>query len=375
MNLIKFLKKQSSNVEQISLDYILKEKYYSPRPKAIGGCVAGSLDKNMEYVKRIVNAYQLAASEQLTLKNSMWSMFFEQRHKDVHEVFLKGDLNSAADILQNPGSTDLFWGFDILCRNSMPAILSDMDGYADAVLFGLIRLTEAMGGLRIYYPETSSTPRSLPDEIDHILKLLDKKFGSTVTFSNPFPGECGLLTSRGVLTYRDVQAIYQAWRIKQLVRNIPNPRVLEIGAGLGRTAYYARQLGILDYSIVDIPFTCLSSGYYLIQTLGADNVLLFGEKSEEFSNKAKVFPPSHFLNQNHTFDLIMNTDSMTEMDPSVARSYLEKIASNTKTFLSINHEFNPFTVQGLVEEDNRVLSIDRKPYWMRPGYVEELIQY
>lgn len=358
------------------LDQVIKQ-FYHPRPKAVGGLAGGCLDKSLIQVKRLVTAYRLAVSEPKNLGNSAWLMFFYQKHKVTHEVFLMGELESAAAILQNPGSTDMFYGFDNFCHEFIPSILAGIDDYADRVLLRLIWLLEAMGSLRLYNPEGSPPYREIPETIDDILKLIDKKFEKPITFPNPFSGEYGLLTLRGIITPRDTQAIYQAWRMKQLVKDIANPRVLEIGAGLGRTAYYARQLGILDYTIVDIPFTSLSSGHFLIQTLGPENVLLFGEENStsDINQSAKVFPPTYFLEGEHSFDLILNADSLTEMDPAEARYYLNKIGTSTKIFLSINHELNPCTVQELIEEDTHIRSIDRKPYWMRAGYVEELVHY
>lgn len=356
------------------LDQVIKQ-YYHSRPKAIGGLAAGKLNKDIMQVKRLVTAYQLAISEPKNLGSSTWLMFFYQKHKETHDVFLKNELEIAATILHSPGLTNMFYGFDNFCSEFIPSILADLDDYADGVLLRLIELLEAMGSLRLYNPEGSPPYRKIPENIDDILTLLDKKFGKPISFPNPFSGEYGLFTSRGIVTPRDPQAIYQAWRIKQLVKNIDNPRVLEIGAGLGRTAYYARQLGIIDYTIVDIPFTSLSSGHFLIQTLGPENVFLFGEEALDINQRVKVMPPSYFLEGNHSFDLVLNADSLTEMDLEEARSYLNKINSSTKLFLSINHELNGFTIQDLIEKDKHVYSLDRRPYWMRAGYVEELVQY
>ena len=94
---------------------------------------------------------------------------------------------------------------------------------------------------------------------------------------NPFESENGLDSSRGVISYRVPQALYQAWRIKKLLKGIQNPKVLEIGAGLGRTAFYANELGIKDYTIVDLPITTVAQAYFLGRTLGEKNICLGGE--------------------------------------------------------------------------------------------------
>jgi SAM-dependent methyltransferase len=191
---------------------------------------------------------------------------------------------------------------------------------------------------------------------------------------NPFPCEHGLKTSRGIISYRVPQSIYQASRIKQLVQGISNPRVLEIGAGLGRTAYYAYEMGIKDYTIIDIPITAAAQAYFLGRTIGDKNIYLDGERSNESSLTVKILTPQTFFNETKTYDLIVNVDSLTEMDFSVAQAYWNKIKVTTSTFLSINHEANAFRVRDLIVDDLSMLNIRRELYWMRRGYTEELIQ-
>ena len=80
------------------------------------------------------------------------------------------------------------------------------------------------------------------------------------------------------------------------------------------------------------------------------------------------------MDGNAKYDLIVNVDSLTEMDFSTAKGYWQKIKASTNLFLSINHEANPFRVQDLMAEDSLDLDVSRGLYWMRRGYVEEVIQ-
>ncbi len=57
----------------------------------------------------------------------------------------------------------------------------------------------------------------------------------------------------------------------------PDVRVLEIGAGLGRTAYYAWRAGIRHYTIVDVPLTAVAQADFLGRTLGPEALTLAGE--------------------------------------------------------------------------------------------------
>ena len=228
-----------------------------------------------------------------------------------------------------------------------------------------------MGAVLYENPEAGAFKYgSLPP--DSLLAAIDQRLGVTLKFPNPFPDEFGLVSARGVIAIRAVHAIYQAWRIQELVRGIPNPRVVEIGGGLGRTAFYSSLLGVKDYTIIDLPFTAVSQGYFLMRTLGMENVILHGESGAPESN-IKLLQPSAFFEGTDKVDLIVNVDSMTELDRPTADRYWRQIKRRSMQFLSINHEANPFTVKEIAEADEgSVVTWRRYPYPLRKGYVEEL---
>lgn len=145
---------------------------------------------------------------------------------------------------------------------------------------------------------------------------------------NPFPDEYGVASRRGVISYRVPQAMYQARRISTLLRDIRQPKVLEIGGGLGRTAFYARKLGIHDYTIVDIPVSAMAQGYFLGRTLGAESVALAGEGDE--ARRIKIMPPSYFLDSDRQYDLVVNVDSLTEIGRAAADEYWSAIQQRAR---------------------------------------------
>ncbi|MFC1971189.1 putative sugar O-methyltransferase [Chloroflexota bacterium] len=177
-------------------------------------------------------------------------------------------------------------------------------------------------------------------------------------------------TTRGIASYRAVQSLYQAWRIRDLLREIRNPSVVEIGAGTGRTAYYAYRLGINRYTIIDLPLTCASQAHFLSRVLGVDAIRLYGETG----NGIAILPPQAFTRELEHFDLVVNVDSLTEMDFQIAQRYWKDIERKAPMFLSINHEFNQFTVHDLIVNSNKVCEYSSCLYWMRPGYVEEIVK-
>jgi hypothetical protein len=316
-------------------------------------------------VQRIVKAYQHVASSAENRGKSMWQDMYNQRHVPIHNIFKNGNIDAAAAILRDPSQSDLFYGIDNLSLSIQPSIVQYTHAHAVICLDGLVRFAEAIGAVGYAQP-------SEPWKAELVIDKIEKALGQPLTFPNPYPNEWGLWTPRGIVSYRVPQALYQAWKIKQLVKDIEKPRVLEIGAGLGRTAYFARLLGVEDYTIVDLPFTALSSGYFLGTSLGQDQVLLSGETVNQQEKLVKIISPDEYFASDRKYDLIVNVDSLTEMDPVIALAYWKKIESNGGIFLSINHENNPFTVQSIIEKSPRVEQYDKKPYWMRKLYFEEL---
>jgi SAM-dependent methyltransferase len=243
-----------------------------------------------------------------------------------------------------------------------------------SVYLDLLQLSEAIGARRLWNPEIlAAIPghvESFP-EVEALLKCIDEHVGFCVTFPNPFAGETGLSTSRGIASNRAVQALYQAWLVARLTRRADS-KVLEIGAGTGRTAFYAHQLGITDYTIIDLPMTNVAQANFLSRALGEDAVALFGEK--ENGGRIRILPSTSFFRSDDNYDLVLNVDSLTEMALDTARSYCFEIKKRAQKLLSINHEYNAFTVRHVCSETGFPKGT-RHPYWMRRGYVEELFRF
>jgi hypothetical protein len=210
-------------------------------------------------------------------------------------------------------------------------------------------------------------------DIDASLKKLDSALRQTILFPNPFRGEFGLETSRGVASYRAVQALYQAWRLSEIIRPRGRATVLEIGPGLGRTAYYAFKMGIGDYTTVDLPLGVVAQACFLGGTLGPDYVWMIGDNPNLADGRIRLLPSSKLDEIQQKFDIVLNVDSMTEMSSDVAAKYVTWIAKSADIFLSINHEANAFTVAELASAHLFPgAKTARSPYWMRQGYVEEI---
>ena len=65
--------------------------------------------------------------------------------------------------------------------------------------------------------------------------------------------------------------------------------VVEIGPGMGRAAFFAYRLGIIDYSTIDLPLGIAAQACFLARVLGPDKLWFDGEASELATGKVKLF--------------------------------------------------------------------------------------
>lgn len=311
---------------------------------------------------RISRSYSSQTDQ--NLGDSMW-VGINDRKREVHEALLAGN-ETLKKILLDPGSTNFFLGFDNLFRDRLNGAQLSQNMQTGYLMGQLIGLAQSIGTFSLYHPECGPKAKFPPTDADEILEGIEQRIGITVDFPNPFPDELGLKTRRGVAVYRAIHAIYQAWRVYNLSR-LWGDRILEIGAGMGRTAYYASKMQLRSYTIVDIPMTAAAQATFLGQTLGPDHVVLPGEARSDHA--VRLLNPRH-LNDVGPVDIVLNADSLTEMDKAVAQDYADYIAKNAAVFLSINHEANAHRVRDLKFEG--MTCVSRSPHWMRAGYVEEL---
>jgi hypothetical protein len=321
-----------------------------------------------------MTAYRHATSSFAWDSSSMWAGFFEQHHKAMHEALMAGDRETVSRTLRDPGSSNLFYGFDSLGPVSDPGT-DPYEPYMSLItLDRLVALAEAVGAIRLENPETYLYRAPRKFNADEVIESIEAAVGIELSFPAPFPGERGLPSRRGVVIIRALDALYQAWRVSKLVgAGNETARLVEIGGGLGRTALYARAFGLLDYTLVDLPFTAVSSAYFLGRALGADAIVLFGEETDDSDRRIKLLPPEAFFATGADYDLILNVDSLPEVGRETAQRYVDEIASHTRLFLSINHEAGAFTVRELLDESGLGDQTERFPSWMRPGYTEELL--
>jgi hypothetical protein len=330
-------------------------------------------------IRRLIAAYRYGHDRFRFGEGSTWYLIFEAKQAEAHNALLSGDIGKVRALLANPAGNYVHYGFDILFKDVVETMQkSDADalGYAMIVLDQLIRLGEAIGVLRAECPEHGRWVASAKWTADKLIPIIEAELGFPMACPDIYPMDIGLVTPRGALTYRAVHAMYQAHRLRQLVAGIRGrkARICEIGGGLGRTAYYANLAGIADYTLVDIPFTAASQGYYLMKVMGCGAITLSGE-TPRTEGGIRILSPEEFFKLEERFDVILNVDSITEFGGGDFTRYMDKIQTITGRFLSINHEQNQPRVIEALRRSERALDFQRHPYWMRTGYVEELATF
>jgi len=304
-----------------------------------------------EFLNRVKRAYRISLDGWRGAGRSMWTGI-SHLQRPVHDALMAENNEPIRSIFSNPGKSNLFYGVDNLCAE--------------------VAKTE-----RVYsFPEFGSG-----DEVSRLINIGASTFSTgddpfaaydhalcqTVEFPNPFPNENGTNTPRGVASYRAVQALYQAILIRNNAKQ--GADIVEIGPGMGRTAYYASKAGY-RYTTIDLPMGVVAQCCFLGSTLGPDRIWLLGDASDP-KGRIRILPVSSGL-PNEKFYLALNVDSMTEMSTSSAISYARWIAASSDLFLSINHNLNQFSIDSLFRNVITSETVYRKPYPLRDGYTEEL---
>lgn len=326
-----------------------------------------------DMVTRVRAAYAVAAASHPDMGGAQWQT---NQSEAAHAALLAGDAETA-EIYSDPLCWRLFSGFHDWAFDGQEDGSKHVDWLLARTYEALVRLSEALGALPFWNPAGGSRQaiqgkpgdvgrglRTQAPGVEELLTALDAALGWEVDFPNPFPGEYGLASSRGVIHYRALQAIYQAWLLRE------NESIMELGAGLGRTAYYAYRLGAPHYVLVDLPLTGVAQACFLTAALGPNTVRLPGESGGWCP--IEIMTGDEWLAGITHHDLALNADSLPEMGRTVAAAYARAIRRRCGAFLSINSEGLPFRVSELFA---RQPAPRRHPYWMRAGYVEELYNW
>jgi hypothetical protein len=286
------------------------------------------------FLDRIRRSYLIALDR--PPPTGIWSKINERRCA-IHSALIDGSDADLLSLLADPA--ELFYGTE-----------TD-EGDAELLRADLFKLGEIV---------------NCREDVEGIISALDRHLGQTIDFPDPF-GRSGLMTSRGVASYRAIQALYQACKIKLLL-----PRggsIVEIGPGVGWTAYYLFRAGVSEYATIDLPLGIVAQALFLGLTLGPEKIWMEGDPPDQRQDRIKLMSRA----PSQRFDLALNVDSLTEMPPCDALNYLKWVARHCRIFLSINRRQTNFTVGDLATVALcGATEHSATAFPMRGGYTEDI---
>jgi hypothetical protein len=327
--------------------------------------------------ERLLTAYQKSIEDEQKSPmrregEDLWTGLIRTELPELMAIIEKMDAQGLADYLMHFGESFIRFGGITTCIDGYTQNL-DPRHVALTYLDKLICLGEYLGLLRCAVPDTSSWGTNLHADIDELIEKIEETLEISITPPTGAIHTDGLETAKGLFHYRHINGLYGAIRVRELCEN--NGPCCEFGGGLGMTAMYARRMGVSDYTMLDLPITCLLAGHYLLHSVGLDAVSLYGEQQETDTIKLLPYWECLELPEKH-YALAVNQDSFPEIADNLVMEYLVQIKRMTKNyFLSINHEnFDPRTVNKFVKQANGYKKVYRSKYWIREGYVEELFR-
>jgi hypothetical protein len=324
--------------------------------------------------ERLLNAYHKSIRDESISKlkragDDLWSNLLRTELPPLMEAIDKNDAKALSEFLLSFGNSYVWFGGITTCIDGYNKNLKS-EHVALTYFDKLICLAEYLGVLQYENPESGPWGENLKLDLDIVIEKINGYLGISIAPPLGIIHTDGFDTQSGLFHYRHINSLYSAIRLKELEGR--DSQCLEIGGGVGITAMYAHRLGIKNYTMLDLPITCLLAGNYLLNSLGLNNVSLFGEQQDA---QIKILPYWECENlPNDHFNITLNQDSFPEIADNLLQEYLKQIKRVTKGyFLSINHEvFSPRTVNNLVSEWTNFTKLYRSKYWIREGYVEEL---
>ena len=342
---------------------------------------------DIEIAERLLRYYKYVTSEPEYAAHAghMWQDHEGTDHKFFLSCLEDGDSRALAGHLQNMSVRDVTQG------------LTQGAGYAEAlrgnsyiqtslayyIFDRLICLAEALGCVPLENPEQGRWDKNIYLTPAEVVKAIESELGFEIMPPQVEHGLFGLEIGGRVIGPRDIYSLHAAYRISRVLRRRTSASVCEIGAGLGKVAYWANRFGLRDYTIFDLPYVSVLSAYFLLKSLPSSAVVLHGEPGADTKGTIKIFPFWHLerMPKRH-FDLVLNQDSMPEIEQTIVQDYLKTIKKVcSKYFLSINQEGQaPLTAAGkpqlrvmeLARKEPGYEEVYRQKFWTREGYVEEL---
>jgi hypothetical protein len=338
-------------------------------------------------VGRIIEAFHRALKdnpEGTHRKNDVWSEIQGAQHREVLDLIRRRDAAGLANYLRDAHAKGLTVG--ITQGAEMTNVLRERPEARRAIateyVDNLVSLAEFLAILKVEAPgQRGSWAENLHADPQALIDAIGKRVGFPIETPNVMSSYFGIDVRDGILTGRDLCALYAALQVRNIAADlgIERPVVCEIGGGLGGVAYYAARMG-MKIAIVDLPLVGVLQAYFLLRALPDHDIQLYGEQ-ESPATTVRLLPTFAFHGTEPKYDILLNQDSFPEMNVEYSLGYLRTASQNVRhAFYSINQEAcaprpgepPQAAVPDLMEQAGGFRRSSRYRHWLRPGYVEEV---
>lgn len=313
--------------------------------------------------------------------DSAWTIHAAQSQKELFDTLEANDADALCALLNRIHTTHALTGYDqhVGITNTLIGEALHRNTMAKEIYVALVRLASALGVIRNFNPEqTENFDYLTEDHTDQIVQAVLDAMQIRSDFPRTAPGAFGLQTQRGILTLRHVFGLGYLREIRTTLQHAPRrySRVVEIGGGIGRTAFHAARDFDLNYHVIDLPMVSVTA-HALLMANDVPSQLWQGTAGEApgtvcLHNAFNPPPPEDFADA-----LFVNFDSFVEMGRDTQSAYLDMIRDAGGDLLSINHE--AARIMGRVKQrqnwdiarfvDWGYDASPRSVFWERDGYL------
>jgi hypothetical protein len=356
--------------------------YRVERPASSGGLSA--TDKKL-LIADLLTSFDEA--QKLDKENSsysaLWRWNVERTARDFIDALVRKDAQKVLSFLEGMLSQPALWGIGYGDFGIWQG-----DRFASFLIFHqLVGLAESLALVRTECPEQGEIGYAFDVGVESLVEKIEQTVGVRMDFPR-VASSYGIMINGRMLDMQTPSHLYSAYRLRKNLEKYvsrENYSVLEIGAGFGGSAYwFLQQLPRSKYCILDLALTNVYQGWFLSNTLGRDNVLLFSDalKGAPIGSRQVSIMPTRsegYLGETR-FDAIFNQDSFPEMTEQAIDDYLRLAHQRLDGILySFNHESfslvkgHPLPwVPDRVQKVGGFKRLSRELSWVRRGYVEEV---
>lgn len=318
--------------------------------------------------------------------DSVWAIHAAESQHGLLQLLEEGNPQKLCEFFNNIHYSTALVGYDQHSRmtNVYDEREEDRLFLARLIYSLLIRLATASGAARFFNPEQPGNfPYFDTDCTGQLTTETMKAIGVGTEFPVTAKGAIGLQTPFGLLTHRHVIGLGYLREIQNVLRTSGRKysQIVEIGGGLGRTAYHAAKDIGLPYTVIDLPAVSVTQ-HALLTANGVNSRLWPGQPSGQpgsvsLLNAFAKHKPAHFENA-----LFVNFDSFVEMGRETQNSYFSLIRKAGGDLLSVNHEANKKMTREGDHQNWDISRISKQGYqasarnvfWEREGYITQLFR-